>query len=212
MARCADHVIKGVLTKPLGADEKHEAKPSEGGLVARLQGMSDWEREEFHREMAEISRESDRRYRDEIAGKVALDEERADLLKALPPRSNVLIGDAAFGLLISDHAAEEIREIRRDGKIPGAFHCTPSWFTYTHAGLAPSYCFGTYTVTSRVVPGKIFDPENSNLINSPRGTPGRTTESGCGGNSSRAAGATAAPSRNNSGPEIRRRGMGKTVR
>mgnify|MGYP000432131222 CR=1 FL=1 len=51
----------------------------------------------------------------------------------------------------------------------------------TQAGWSGLYCFGTYTVTSRVVPGKTLDEANSNLTRSPTGTPGCTWESGCTG-------------------------------
>src|SRR2546421_704868 len=40
----------------------------------------------------------------------------------------------------------------------------------THAGVVPSYCFGTYTQKSRTVPGKILLSQVC-LVTSPCGTP-----------------------------------------
>src|ERR1700754_3711793 len=53
----------------------------------------------------------------------------------------------------------------------GAFHCMPSWFTYTQAGLSGRYCEGIYIQYSRHVPGKILDSAKVNFNTSPFGTP-----------------------------------------
>src|SRR5262245_15108184 len=52
----------------------------------------------------------------------------------------------------------------------GALNWMPSWLTYTHAGVVPSYCFGTYTQKSRVVPGKTLLLAKVCLVTSPFGT------------------------------------------
>ena len=55
-------------------------------------------------------------------------------------------------------------------KVPGTYFGNPSWLTYTHAGVSPSYCLGTYTVTFRVVPGNTLLLSNVKEKVSPFGT------------------------------------------
>src|SRR5260370_20093984 len=74
----------------------------------------------------------------------------------------------------------------RLSKTVGALYWRPSWKTITGAGLAASYCLGTYTQYSRHVPRKILLLSKVYLVTSPLGTPSCAFESGPSGYSSAA--------------------------
>src|SRR5262249_37200794 len=73
-----------------------------------------------------------------------------------------------------------------------ALNWMPSWFTYTHAGVLPSYCFGTYTQQVRDVPGNTLLLSKVNWRMSPLGTSAFFGSSFLGSSARAASGTTSA--------------------